>query len=231
MIASAVARFVEAQAADQPPAVEVAAVGHAGVQAVAHQVIDFVDVDRPGQHAAKNSLRAVVGFAGNQRRRRRADRDCQSSRSTSATSRRRESSGGRALRARRFAASCRSSIGWPNGQWPTSCSSAAASNSFGILRRDGGRESFVGGQPIEVLDRRQENAERMFLPRVVGGRIDQAHQPQLADLRQAGETRPCRSAAARESVSGTSTPGGIRTSPPRAAPAADFGNVVDGGHG
>ena len=51
-----VARFVQAQAADEPAAVEVLAVGNAGVQAVAHQVVDFVDVDRPGEHAAENSL-------------------------------------------------------------------------------------------------------------------------------------------------------------------------------
>ena len=53
----AVARLVQAEAADQPLLVEIPAVGHAGVQAVAEEVVHLVDVDR----ARKACWR---GFAG-----------------------------------------------------------------------------------------------------------------------------------------------------------------------
>ena len=81
-----VARFVEAQAADQPAAVEVAAVGHAGVQAVAHQVVDLVDVDRPGEHARQQpALRCRSRVPAIRSATSRGSSD-QSSRSTSAIS-------------------------------------------------------------------------------------------------------------------------------------------------
>ena len=61
-----VAGFVEAEAADEPSAIEVAAVGHAGVQAVAHQVVDLVDVERPGEQRREKAGFDVVRAAGNQ---------------------------------------------------------------------------------------------------------------------------------------------------------------------
>ena len=63
----AVARLVQAQAADQPLLVEIAAVGHAGVQAVADQVVHLVDVDRPAEHALQDSLPRAARLAGKQR--------------------------------------------------------------------------------------------------------------------------------------------------------------------
>ena len=55
---------------------------------------------------------------------------------------------------------------------------------LGILRRNRGGESLVGGEPIEVFDGCQEDAERMFEPRVIGGRVDQPDQTELADVGQ-----------------------------------------------
>ena len=58
-----VAGFVEAQAADEPAAIEVLTVRHAGVEAVARQVVDFVDVDRARKNAAEESMRTAVHVA------------------------------------------------------------------------------------------------------------------------------------------------------------------------
>ena len=41
-----VSRLVQAQATNQPTPVEMPSIRHAGVQAIAHQVVDLVDVDR-----------------------------------------------------------------------------------------------------------------------------------------------------------------------------------------
>ena len=68
---------------------------------------------------------------------------------------------------------------------------------LGVVRRDGCGEPLVGGQPIEVFDGRQEDAERMFVPRVIRGRIDEAHQAELAEFAPAGESSAYRSGAAR----------------------------------
>src|SRR5215212_8171581 len=59
-----IADFVETKAADQPRAVEVLAVGNARVQAVTHQVIDFVDVNRAGENATEDPLGRRLYIAG-----------------------------------------------------------------------------------------------------------------------------------------------------------------------
>ena len=61
-----VAGFVEAQAADQPAAVEMLTVGNAGVEAVAHQVVDFVDVDGTGQDAVEDAMGGRCDIAGDE---------------------------------------------------------------------------------------------------------------------------------------------------------------------
>ena len=61
-----VAGFVEAQAADEAEAIEVLAVGHAGVEAVAHQVVDLVDVDWAGKDAAEQAVRRRRHVSANQ---------------------------------------------------------------------------------------------------------------------------------------------------------------------
>ena len=66
-----VARLVQAQAAHQPLLVEVPAVGHARVQAVAVEIVHLVDVDRPGEHAGEDSAgrgRGASRSAGRPRR-------------------------------------------------------------------------------------------------------------------------------------------------------------------
>ena len=51
-----------------------------------------------------------------------------------------------------------------------------------VLRADCRDEALVGGQALQVLDRRAVDAERVLLPRVIGRRVDERHEPQLADL-------------------------------------------------
>ena len=63
----AVARFVDAQAADQPLLVEVPAVGDARMQAVAHEVVHLVDVDGAGEHAGEQARLRVPRLLGQQR--------------------------------------------------------------------------------------------------------------------------------------------------------------------
>ena len=100
---------------------------------------------------------------------------------------------------------------------------------LGVVRRDGGGESLVGRQAIQVLDRRQKHAQRMFLPRMIGGRIDQAHQPQLADLREPakrGRVDQPPHAVGERHVDARRNP----HQPAAHAPAANFGDVVDRSH-
>ena len=123
----------------------------------------------------------------------------------------------------------KSSIGWPNGQWPDVVQQGGGQQQLGVFRRDGGGESLVGRELIQVFDRRQEHAQRMFLPRVIGGRIDQPHQAQLADLREpakAGRVDQPPHARRERHVDARRNPHAAA----RPAPAANFGDVVDGGH-
>ena len=52
---------VEAEACEQPLLVEVPAVRHAGVQAVAGQVVHLVNVDRPREQRAEDAAGRIVG--------------------------------------------------------------------------------------------------------------------------------------------------------------------------
>ncbi len=61
-----VPRGVQAQAADEPPLVEITAIRHAGVQAVAKQVVHLVDVDRTGQQARQQPALGVPRLAREQ---------------------------------------------------------------------------------------------------------------------------------------------------------------------
>ena len=80
-----------------------------------------------------------------------------------------------------------SSIGWQNGQWPRSCSSAAAIKTSASSRPDRPRESLVVGQLLQVQQGQAKHAQAMFESRVDGRRIDQRHEPKLADPGQAAE--------------------------------------------
>ena len=55
------------------------------------------------------------------------------------------------------------------------------------LRRDCGRKPLVVRESVEVQQRHAIHAERVLEPRVIGRRIDEPHQPQLADARQPAE--------------------------------------------
>ena len=226
-----VARFVQAQAADQPPAVEMPAVGHAGVQAVAHQVVDLVDVDRPGEHAAKNRVALPSArLAGDQRRQRlRLESPIVA-----------QHVGHFAVDDEPLRASCSWSGNLRQAQVFDRMAERPVADvvqqrrreqQLGIVRRDGGGEPLVGGQPVQVFDRRQEHAQRMLLPRVVRRRIDEAHQAQLADLRQPAKggrvDQPPHASRQRHIDAGRNPHQPAR--PPRNA--ANLGDVVDRGHG
>ena len=100
---------------------------------------------------------------------------------------------------------------------------------FGIVRRNGGSKPLVGRQPVEVFDRREENAERMFLPRVVSARVDEPDQAKLADVSETakrGRVDELSYAASEWHVDARWNPHATG----RGAPAADFGDVVDASH-
>ncbi len=180
-----VARLVQAQAGDESPAIEMPAVRNAGVQAVAHQIIDFVDVDRPGKHTAKNPLRAVVGPAGDQR--------CDGVRIEIPVV---------GQHVGDFAANDEPPrevfVTWKLrkaqifdrvAERPVAdvVKKRGSEQQLGILWHDRRRESVVAGKPVQILDCSQEYTQRMLLPRMVRGRIHETHKPQLADLRQAAK--------------------------------------------
>ena len=50
----------------QPLLVEMPPVGHAGVKAVAVQIVHLVDVDRAGEHSGEDLARRVAGFFAQQ---------------------------------------------------------------------------------------------------------------------------------------------------------------------
>ena len=113
-----VAGFVEAEAADEPAAVEVLAVGNAGVEAVAHQIVDFVDIDRAGKDAAEDAVGRSRHIA--------ADKvgDVQRVEPPIVAQHVGHLARGDFARGERLVIGKlgrpRSSIGWPNGQWPIS---------------------------------------------------------------------------------------------------------------
>ena len=55
-----IARLVQTQAADESSLVEIAAIGDTGMQAVAGEVIHFVDVDRTRQHAGQDPRNGIA---------------------------------------------------------------------------------------------------------------------------------------------------------------------------
>ena len=52
-----IACLVQAQATDQAALIVIASVGNPGVKAVAHQIVELVDVDRPREHARQDPFR------------------------------------------------------------------------------------------------------------------------------------------------------------------------------
>ena len=177
MIGQPVAGLVQAQAAQEPLLVEVPAVGHAGVQAVAEEVVHLVDVDRAGEHAGEDLARpASRGFSLSRATTSRGlmPQSCRSTSPISPSSRKllANSSWLGTLGSRM------SSIGWQNGQWPRSCSSAAAMNTSASSRADGRGEPLVVGQLLQVQQGQAIHAQAVLEAGVDGRRIDQRHQAQ-----------------------------------------------------
>ena len=120
-----------------------------------------------------------------------------------------------------------SSIGWQKGQWPRSCSKAAAISVSASSAADGLGESLVVGQLLEVQQRQAVDAQTVLEPRVNRRRIDQRHQAQLADAGQAakvGRVDQLPHARRQRHV-------GLRRNPHQPAASVqgdDFGNVEDG---
>src|SRR5690606_28336303 len=59
-----IARLVEAEALNQTRLVEVPAVGDAGVEAIAHQIVHLVDVDRAREHASQQASATIGRLVG-----------------------------------------------------------------------------------------------------------------------------------------------------------------------
>ena len=107
-----------------------------------------------------------------------------------------------------------------------SWSRAAARNRSASAGSDRRRESFVGAESGEEFERHLVDAERVLLTRVVRGRIDEADQAELADVRETAEggrvDQPSHAGSERDVDS-------RRQSHQRAAaaPLREFRNVVD----
>src|SRR5688500_1137032 len=73
---------------------------------------------------------------------------------------------------------------WPMANVVQQC---GGQQQLSVLLRNSGGESLVARQMIQVLDRREKHAQRMFLPRMGGGWINQANQTQLTNLCEPAE--------------------------------------------
>jgi hypothetical protein len=100
---------------------------------------------------------------------------------------------------------------------------------FGIARRDGCGEPFVGGKTIEILDRGQEDAKRMFLASVIGGGVDEADEAELTDVSETAEGGRIDEAAHAIGQRHVDSRGNPHQSA-RTSPAADLRDVVNGVH-
>src|SRR5436190_16239292 len=71
-------------------------------------------------------------------------------------------------------------------EWPMSdvVEQRGGKEQLGILWRNRGSESFIGREPVEIFDRRQEDAKRVLVTSMVGGRIDEPYQPELTNVSQ-----------------------------------------------
>jgi len=78
------------------------------------------------------------------------------------------------------------------------------------------------GQPLQIEQAQAEDAQAMLEACMVGRRVDQRHQAQLADAGQAAEVGVSITCRTRR-VSGTSISGGMRISDRRASRAATSG--------
>ncbi len=176
---------IQAKAAQQPLLIEMPAVRHAGVQAVAEQVVHLVDVDRPGEHARQDPRGRVAGLLAQEGHdlprlhvpvvpQHVADLAFQ------------QKAVGKQLVARHAG---QLDVLDRMAKRPVAqvVQQGGGQKDLGVLGADGRLKPLVVGQPLQIQQPQAEDAQAVLEAGMMGRRIDQRHQPQLADAGQAAE--------------------------------------------
>ena len=180
-----VAGLVQAQAAQQPLLVEVPPVGHAGVQAVAEEIVHLVDVDRAGEHAGEDLAGGVAGLLAQQ-----GDHvariDVPIVPQHVGDLALQQEAVGEQLVARHAR---QPDVFDRMAERPVAqvVQQRGGDEHLGVFRPNGPRESLVVRQLLQVQQGQAVHAQAVLEARVDRRRIDQRHQAQLADPGQPAE--------------------------------------------
>ena len=183
----AVALPVQAKAADQPLLVEVSPVGHAGVKAVAEEIVHLVDVDRAGKHAGQQLARAIAGLLAQQRNHIAGVEPPLPAKRIGQVTLQEEAVGEQLMR--RHAGQVNVFDGVAEGPVPQIVQQGRDDQQFGVLGANALAETLVVGQLFQQQQGQAVDAQRVLEPCMQRSRIDQRHQPELADPRQPAELR------------------------------------------
>ena len=205
-----IARLVQAKAADQPALIEIAAIGDAGVQAVAGEIIHLVDVDRPGEHAGQDSRHGVARLVRQQGHHvARIDAPVVAQRVGNFAFEQKtvgeQFVGRHARQTDVFDRMAKRPM-------PQVVQQRGHDEQLGVGRRHRAGEARVVAQLPQKQQRQPIDAQRVLEARVMGRRIDQRHQPQLADLGQPAklgrvDRAPARARSAARRARAESAPG------------------------
>lgn len=180
-----VAGRVQAQAADQTVLVEVATVGHAGMQAVAGQIVHLVDVDRTGKDAGQNARSGPPGLVREQ-----VDHvaridlplvaQCVGNVPFEQEAVGKQLVRGNAGQAHVFDRMAKRPV-------PQVVQQGRHDQQLGVGRHDRRGESLVVAQMPQAQQGQPVHAHRVLEARVMRRRVHEGHEPQLADPGQPAE--------------------------------------------
>ena len=183
----AVAGPVQRKAADQPLLVEVPPVGHAGVQAVAEEVVHLVDVDRAGKHAGEDLAGAVAGLLAQQRNHVAGIELPLLAQRIGHLAFQQKAVGEQLVRG--HARQVDVFDGMAERPMAQVVQQGRDDQQLGVLGPHGLGETLVVGQLLQEQQRQPVDAQRVLEPRMDCGRVDQRNQAELADPRQPAELR------------------------------------------
>ncbi len=177
--------LIQAQTAQKPLLVEVPAVGHARVKAVAVEIIHFVDVDRAGQHARQDFGGRRAGFFAQQGDH-VAGVDAPVVPQHVGDLALQQKTVGEQLVARHAR---QSEVLDRMAERPVAqiVQQRGGNERLGVFRPNVFCKTRVVGELLQVEQRQPIHAQTMLESRVDGRRIDQRDQPQLADAGQPAE--------------------------------------------
>ena len=174
---------IDAETREQPILIEVTAIGDAGMEAVAGEIVHLVDIDRPGEEGVEEHPGRVGGGPVDEGR----------DPGWLEPPLRPEDLGGRAgpedpADERLVAGELRQAHvfeGMAVGPVPDVVHEGGNDERCGVCFTDGGGEVVVAPEPAEEGQRQTVDPQRMLEAGVDGAGVDQRHQPELADPRQA----------------------------------------------